>query len=244
MIEDDFMFRKTIKKFLKAEVTSNFSVFNFNILEVNDVIPFYNGLSNITIEDFDIFVIDIDLKIYVDGLDFGKKIRKQNQNCKIIYLTSVEDRAIQIINENIIPEAYLMKSSNLEITKFKLQDILKQIESDFIHQEIAEKSIIFNSQNINHFVLIDDILYLKVLPGLKNSILLKTRAKEIIIEGLISEIKKMLPSSTFILNLKSYIIHKNNIDAFSLKEGMITFYNNEKLYLSPKLINKIKKNYE
>ena len=245
LIEDDFSFRTLTKNTLLKKIKNKITYLNLNVIEVNNINTFYKNIANMVIGDFDIFLVDIQLQTYVDGLDFGAQIRKNNTECKIIYLTSVDNKAIQIINQGIAPEAYLMKELDAEIMEFELYDIFKKIELEYIvNHKTSGKTILLNSKDRSFLILLNDILYISVLPGLRNTLLLKTEAKEIIIDGSINKLKKELPHPPFALNLKSYIINTSNINYFSTKDGSIEFKNKEKIYLSPKMINKIKADYK
>ncbi|MBS7577452.1 MULTISPECIES: LytTR family DNA-binding domain-containing protein [unclassified Enterococcus] len=241
LIEDDFAFRNSTKALLLNNVQNHLKYLQLNIVEVNNLVNFYKNIENMVIRDFDIFIIDIQLQSYMDGLDFGNLIRTNNKACKIIYLTSLENKAIQIINKGIFPEAYLVKEADHEIMSFKLMEVFSNIEAEFIRDaEISNKTIMLNDNDRTFLILLNQILYFSVIPGLRNGLLLKTINKELIVNGSLNKIKKELPDPPFILNLKSHIINSTNINMLSVNDGLLQFKNNDELYLSPKIITKIK----
>ncbi|WP_301969974.1 LytR/AlgR family response regulator transcription factor [Carnobacterium divergens] len=184
----------------------------------------------------DIYIIDIDLNIKLTGIDIGSKIRKYSISSKIIYLTSLEDKAIEIINEKIRPEGYLIKDIDASAIRLKLINLIEDIVFNMYN---AENSIVVNSKTNKNIIAYDEILYIAVLPGERNKLIAYTILGEIIFNGKISDMKKKLPSDFFILNLKSYVINYKKIDSFSYKNESVIFENGSEIYVGKKIIRKI-----
>lgn len=224
-----------LKKELTRYVTENRLTFSYEVVSVQNYISFFEALDNSTIDNSDIFIIDIQLNTYFTGIDFGKKIRQINQNCFIVYLTSLANKAVDVINENISPNAYLLKSYDPEVIQFQLVDLFQNLELN----ELSKKSLLVFSHGSQIRLYYSDILYITTRSGFRNKLLVQTIGTEVIITGTISKIKSELTSPPFHLNLKSIIINDINIKSLSSATQTITFKNNIELEQTSRLINKL-----
>lgn len=236
LIEDRLSFQKKLNTALSSTLKSNFGYLQFKITSIANVIDFYKKIEHQNFSSTDIFIVDIDLNTYFDGIMVGKKIRKQNTCCKIIYLTSFENKAIEIINANISPEGYVLKSSNLDNVTFQIVEHLKKIISEYT---TTDKHLLIDTGYQKHLIAYQDILYISLINGMRNSLLLHSTKQEILFTGTLSKIKKELLSPPFILNLKSYIINFENIQSLIKADGLILFMNERELEVGKQVVRKI-----
>lgn len=68
--------------------------------------------------------MDVDLGIQITGLQLAQAIREKQPFANIIFFTSQEDCASNIINLHIAPIAYLSKYLDAKALKLELQDLL------------------------------------------------------------------------------------------------------------------------
>ncbi|KRN55992.1 hypothetical protein IV74_GL001661 [Carnobacterium divergens DSM 20623] len=235
IIEDNHQYSKLIDKIVCDffETKKNIKLTKYII---TDFFNFYRNMEESSFKSTDIYIIDIDLNIKLTGIDIGSKIRKYSISSKIIYLTSLEDKAIEIINEKIRPEGYLIKDIDASAIRLKLINLIEDIVFNMYN---AENSIVVNSKTNKNIIAYDEILYIAVLPGERNKLIAYTILGEIIFNGKISDMKKKLPSDFFILNLKSYVINYKKIDSFSYKNESVIFENGSEIYVGKKIIRKI-----
>ncbi|MGX7172892.1 response regulator [Enterococcus ratti] len=84
----------------------------------------------IGISDGDIFIIDIELNDKYNGIEVSETIRKINKKCAILFLTSIEVSAAEIINKRIHPIAYLKKDlATFSSVRPKIEQVFEMIFS-------------------------------------------------------------------------------------------------------------------
>ena len=236
LIEDSISYRINLKNSLTKYLAEHRLIHNFNIHPIQNYIEFYENLDVKNINDNDIFIIDIHLNTYFTGIDFGKKLRTINQNCKIIYLTSAADKAIAAINQNTYPSAYLMKSDDPEITQIQLFELFSSLN---LNVSDTDKTISLTSYTSTFMINITDILFISIFKGARNKLVITTIDSDLVVDGTLSSIKSKLSSPPFYLDFKSVIINISKISSISTFTQMITFKNGSELELKAKLLYKL-----
>lgn len=236
LIEDDFHFRHSLKQICEENWNRDSNLLRFKVIEVENFISFYKNINNIDILDSDIFIIDIDLNTNFNGIDFASKVSNKNRHSLIFFLTSLESKAIEVINNNINPIGYLIKSLDYEINQYQLKELIPKVESLLLN---ADSGFLFSNGTEKEYLIYSDILYITTFSGARNSLLIKTIHSTLIVDGTLKKIKNDLPSPPFTVHLKTYIINLSLVKSLSQSEGLITFNNYETLQLSPKIIRKI-----
>src|SRR5699024_6909244 len=241
-IEEDIRFRYIVRENLKTILEEPIEEFKFTVQEVKDFYYFYKQIPELEIKDFDIFFVDIELKSFYNGIQIASEIRAHNENCQIIFLTGLKEKAVEVINESIYPSAYLVKSLDEENIYFQLYDVMNMVKKQFI-QQINSKEHFFYLKAGEQSLLLSyqDILYFSSIKTSRNSLLIKTVGKEYTIKGTLKEIKEQLTSPPFLLNLRSYIINLENIEKISTIDELIFLKNGESLSLSSKILRKIER---
>ena len=236
LIEDSISFRVDLKRLIKMYLNEHKLAINYEVHYIQNYIKFYENLETENITDNDIFIIDIYLNTYFNGIDLGKKLRTINQNSKIIFLTSAADKAIDTINQKINPSAYLMKSSDMEITQMQLFELLASFNLDIIE---TEKNIILKSYTSTITLTVSDILFISVFKGARKKLKIKTLNSDLVVDGTLSDIKTKLSSPPFYLDFKSIIINNSRVQSISIFNQNVTFKNGFELELKPKLLYKL-----
>ncbi|WP_406834996.1 LytTR family transcriptional regulator DNA-binding domain-containing protein [Lactococcus lactis] len=238
LIEDSISYRMDLKKTITNYLDEQNLVLNFDVYPIQNYTKFYENLEINNINDNDIFIIDIHLNTYFNGIDIGKKIRTFNQNCKIIYLTSAADKAMVAINQKTYPSAYLMKSDDIEITQMQL---FKLFTSLILNHPDTDKTITVTSYTSSFILNISDIIFISVFKGAKNKLLISTLDSDLVVDGTLASIKSKLSSPPFYFDFKSIIININNIKCISPFNQLITFKNGSELEMKTKLLYKLLK---
>ncbi|EOH92487.1 hypothetical protein UAW_03007 [Enterococcus haemoperoxidus ATCC BAA-382] len=241
VVEDDYEYRKKIILSLK-NYHSNFV--QFNVSSIDNHLFFMEELQSLSIADTDIFIFDIDLKTTFTGIDLALEVRKHNRNCSIIFLTSLEDQAIPIINSNILPIGYLIKNtvSSIKLSQ-PLYELLDKIEDNLNNSWREDPNIVMIKTGAKKiYVNGKDILYIESMKGLRGKILIKTFHEDIIINGQIGKIKKLVEHQPYLFtSLQSYIINLTSITVLDRAKGMIIFSSGDELLVGIKIIDKLKK---
>lgn len=236
LIEDSVSYRIYLKNVLTRYQEQNNLTFDYTVQPILNYVRFYEHLDDQVINNNDIFIIDIYLNTYFTGIDFGKKLRKINQSCKIIYLTSATDKSLIAINQRTYPSAYLIKSDDPEVIQIKLINLIPSL---FFEEHKTDETLTLQSNNTNFVINVSDILYISVLKGYRNKINILTTDSKLIVDGRLSSIKSQLSSPPFYLDLKSFIINYNKIESISASNQRIIFKNGFELQLNQKLIYKL-----
>ncbi|MGX7244380.1 LytR/AlgR family response regulator transcription factor [Enterococcus quebecensis] len=240
IIEDNYEYRKKILQSL-SDYQSNFV--DFDISSMDNHLLFLNYLQTLSISDTDIFIFDIDLKTTFTGIDLAKEVRKKNDNCSIIFLTSLEDKAISIINSDIFPIGYIVKdcfsAKNLNSSMHKLLTKIEHHLKEFWTDNPDIVTLKSGAENI--YINCKSILFIESIKGVRGQILIKTVSEDIILTGNIGKIKKLLPQPYLMTSLLSYIINLSAITSLDRASGIITFSNGQQLHVGISIIDKIKK---
>ncbi|WP_142956914.1 LytR/AlgR family response regulator transcription factor [Enterococcus faecalis] len=235
LIEDDLTHLTYIKKTISMHLNSE--NMTYSIQEILDIAKFKKNISQTQISDNDIFFIDIQLSQYFNGIDLAAIIRAMNSNCFIIFLTGEKNRTLEVINKNISPFGYIIKSNN-NIQTIELQ-LIEMLNKIYVIQTEDNTLIRFKSFNEDLLISLSEINYLTTIKGDRFHTYMQTAEEEHIINDSFVNIKKISFPEYYITSFKSYIINTHQIKSLSRKSGEVIFKNNHTLYLSPLLISKL-----
>lgn len=216
VIDDHFMMRKRL-----IEIIQSYSNKSFEIIEVKNERLFFSELDNFVINNSDIYFVDIDLKNYFTGIDLAEKLRKNNEYCFIIFVTNYETKSIEVLNRQIFPLGFLSKAQEKTTFSTQIIDYLNQATKIAIDRLNKEQRVVVGDYEQEVILFEKDILYLATAPGYKNSLILRHRDGELLIQGKLKDYKKWLTSPAFCCELKSFIINVSYIDKIINSEGVI-----------------------
>lgn len=233
-IEDDIFLHK---EFINRSVEIfNLGVSTIEIPKISQLELFYSNIADLNIGKEDLFIIDIDLNMYYSGIDFAKRIRENQSECSIIFLTSDASKGVEIINAQIRPDRYLLKKDMRltinEITQYIIEKSNLELEYSNIVYYTAHNTYIFDPEEINYFTKV---------PGTRNTIELYKKSEMISFTGNLSEIKVLFKDCHYFSEFKSYLINPSNISSIDKRIGEITFKNDDKVFLSSRNIAKLNK---
>ena len=173
----------------------------------NDALYAMEYLQN---EKIDLIFLDIHLP-KLKGTDFLKTLKQAPQ---IIITSAYSDYALQGYELNVLD--YLLKP--IEFSRFlmsvnKLKQLGENPAAPGITNSSTEKPhLFFNVSKKKVKVIIDDILYIE---SLKEYIRITTKDRSILTKFQLQEVEDILAHSNFIRVHRSYIVAKDNIDAFT-----------------------------
>lgn len=239
IIEDSLAFRSRLVKLL-AEIHDPFVFDDWDVIPVTNIF----AIKTLNIQNNSLFLIDVDLKSTINGIDIGTEIRSLNTDCYIVFLTSYDNLGRDMINSKIYPLSYLVKTDDEQALTLELTDVLTDVQLDIKNRSRDGKQIILKNQSQAIGYQMSDILYLATSPGMKNTLVITTTYGEFFIDGKITAIKKQFETDGFYLQLKSYIINLSAIKSIDHSIGFVYFKNDTILELnSPsarKLLNHFK----
>lgn len=239
LIEDEFVYRKKLHDYIFSLQETPFQS-TLHIISIEELDAFFNKeIEELTIDDNDVFIIDIDLNTHFSGIDIAKKIRQKNKHSFIVFLTNLESKGIEIINQNINATSYLIKGMGLD--QRMVEKLFSTIKKEIVNRtQDTEEYISLKKFGKTVFVKYKDILYIQSASGMRNMLVVKTVQSEQIIEGSINKLKEQIDVRYLYTDLRSYIINLTHVSSLSRSEGLIVFDEGSELEVGSRIINKLK----
>lgn len=240
ILEDSISYQKKIYNTIKT-FQENYHLV-FDIKQVENPVNFSQKMEGASFSKTNIFLVDIDLKQYLTGIDIAKLLRSKFKNCYIVFITNFTDKMLDIINDQILPYAYIIKDEeDFDPLENQITNTIKAIFQEITNQNHFEKTIQVSTKSQEFIIHIDDILYIESVPNNRNSVQIIKEGSVLIINKKLTHFKALLQDyDNFLTNLKSYIINLSKITEIVRKDGSIKFINSDVLYFNPKTIDKIK----
>ena len=179
-------------------------------------------------EVFDIVLSDIELD-HLQGIDFGKIVRKKYSDIYLIFLTSHPEYAVQ--SYALEAYQYILKSEMEERLPFVLEKLIRKLEDE------KEKYIVVKTRFEAHKIYHKDIIYIKKQKGEKYSIFCTTHG-EYAERASIEQILKALSSDKFIMADRGYIVNFQHI--LCVKGNEIHLSNKDRVEISRAKITAVK----
>lgn len=157
---------------------------------------------------FDVIVLDIDLKAEISGLSLASIIRQKNKNVYIIFTTAHLEYSML---------AYKYKTFDFiakPITQERLEETILRLYDDICSETNTEY---FKLNKKNYFINQDDIFYIQ-----KNGkkAVFKTKSKDYEINSSFDNIMQKLPNN-FVRCHRSYIVNVQKISSINSNNTII-----------------------
>ncbi len=182
------------------------------------IFQFINGEQlAVSLLDFDIYFLDIQMD-NLNGIEIAKKIRRENENAIIIFITGIKDYVFDAFDVRAFH--YILKPIDEKKLKEILHSALKQFEKE-------DKFIIAKTIKQTNKIFLRDIMYIES-EGRK----LKVHTVNNVIEYYhkLSELEQKLCYCNFFRCHKSYIVNLKYVDSYD--NTSILLKNSDKIYLS------------
>lgn len=242
-LDDRMGVQKQLEKILIEKIQPTLSQIRIEVCFVQNFLTFYHGIPSMDIDEASLFLIDIELNSFVNGIDIAEAIRKRNSDCKIIFLSSHDEKGIEIINRNIVPDRFIVKSNDELLMEVSLKEILLTMQkslSEKMNKGDFLSKLFF--KNATYFLInYSDINYMNVVSGIRNTVFINTVDGEIAVEGNLKKIVREGLPTHFFSNLKAYIINTENIEKVLISQEVVIFRNGDELILSIAMIRKLLK---
>ncbi len=175
-----------------------------------------------------IYILDIE-SYTSSGLDIARKIRNNDYNSTIIFLTANEKICYKILQRDFLFSFFISKKRDYKIKLSNaLNAVLKKINSSQIIKCIKN--------GIIYIIPLDDILYI-TRDSVERKSIIKTEYLEIMISKKLKDIKREL-NSNFTYSHRSCIVNKLRIRAIDIKKHIIIFSNNDQIDLVSRIFKK------
>jgi DNA-binding LytR/AlgR family response regulator len=167
------------------------------------------------LQKFEVDLIFLDIHLpKMKGLDLIKVLKKPP---RVIITSAYQEYALQAYEFNVID--YLLKP--IEFSRFLMavnkleqnKEMLKPQRS--IPKSMERQHLFFNVGKKKVKIFLDEILYIE---SLKEYIRVNTKNKSVLTKFKLSQVEELLAESNFLRIHRSFIVAKDNIEAFSATE--------------------------
>lgn len=209
------------KIFKELDVAFKISSFN----EGQDLIEHMNSSTEL----YDIIFLDIYMK-FSDGINIARKIREFDKECKIIFITSSKDHAVD--SYDVRAFHYILKPVNEE----KLSSVIKMVIENL---NIENKEIVIKNKKGSYRIIYKDILYAESSARVINIYL---RSGNIIsFYSKLEDFFQSLQDERFLKCHKSFVVNMDYI--LKLENNYIFMINNINIPISSTNSSKVKETY-
>ena len=194
----------------------------FSYPEKCEIDGFYSGEELLLSQkNYDIIFLDIDMK-GMNGIEVAKRLREEDKNVKIIYVTSYTDYVNYAFSVHAF--AYLLKP-------VKTEDIHKQLdEAKAYYKDVVEPKLRrFVTKEGTVELNIHEIYYMEYT---ERHVVMKTKGQEYILPGGISAIAEKMETYGFAMPHKSFCVNLYQVK--NIKGYDIFMMNGDTIPLSQK----------
>lgn len=179
-------------------------------------------------KDYDMVFLDYSIPGEEDGIEFAKRLRAENKEILIIFLTSFPEHVFESFSLNTF--RYLVKPIN--------EKQLYEALNSFIEIYKTNKKILVTFGEKNYVLDSDDVMYIEAN---KKHTVVRTTGNTFRSNKGISSYEAEIKNPHFFRTHRSYIVNMKYVSSFERK--MITLTNGELIMISPKRYEEFEKNY-
>lgn len=228
--DDEVIFRKNVVKIIDKLLINNdidYKIYEFEKFDKN-----FEKL--IKTKSRKIYVLDIEMKDSISGIDIARKIRKYDWNSFVIIATSHYELTYQAIKARIMMLDFISKfdDCNNEL-KNSIEKAMELINNN--------KVMKVSSNGVTYIVYPDDILYIE-RDTIDRKCIIKTTTARIPLSKNLNEIYEIL-GDNFYQTHRSCIVNTSNIVNVDWKNNTIYFDHNISIDLLSRNKKKGLKNY-
>ena len=221
IVDDQINYFNQIKKIIR---TSNFHNKNIEL-------KYFKKYSRSLQQEIDdtserkIYILDIKLADSISGINIALKIRKDDWDSEIIFLTS-HHNYFEKVYRNIYKVFDFIEKDN------HMSERLTKDITDIINQKYDVKMFKYSNRQIDLQVYLKDILYI-YRDTIERKLVIVTTHSNFLVNKNISDIIQNL-DERFIQTHRSCIANKEHITLFKWKDGCFTLDNKKDIFLLSK----------
>lgn len=163
-----------------------------------------------------IYILDIELKEGISGIDIARRIRKVDWNSIIIMVTSHNELGYEALKAQIMLLDFISKYDDCEKN-------VKKVLKKAVEQVDSKKVIAYEYLGVAYRVYLDDIIYV-VKDTVDRKCIIKTAYNEVVANKNMNEIIKEL-DERFYLTHQSCLVNVKKISRIDFKNNTIYFQN-------------------
>ncbi|SES96524.1 two component transcriptional regulator, LytTR family [Natronincola peptidivorans] len=184
-----------------------------------------------------ICLLDINLNKSINGVALAEKIKNLNINTRIIFITAYAEWAVESLNRNIEPFAYLTKPLDRQTFDWHIKRLLKKIQ-EFHRSHLQDKEshlIKLEAYGRVHYKKVKTITYIETYHKEGYLVVHTLQGEKIIHKSRLNDMLDYLNTiypDTFIQCYKSNLVNYHFIEAIDKKQGEIMLKNGTRLFMS------------
>ena len=183
------------------------------------------------------YFLDIDLgENYINGIELGVKIRKDNPAANLIYITARDDMYITVLDNMLSPLGYIVKEK-IDNINSTIKKYLNFIYEQYTNQNTKDtnEKLMINVGIQKIFVNYNDIFFFETIHG-GHKLRIYTKNRIIEFYGKLREIENISPN--FVRSHKSFVVNIDNVEI--LTKDNVIFTNNTSCFVSRTNYKKLK----
>lgn len=195
-------------------------------------------------EVFNLYIMDVDLRNDVNGLEAAKEIRNVDVECNFIFITGHMEKAMLCFSYKIKALDFIDKLNSLSLEE-KIEENLKIVleESTKRNTSTASYEVMTIKSGVRSFnIPLHEIICFETLSAHK--IKVHTMAKTLEFYDTMGNILQRLPAEFFHRCHKSYIINLRHAKEFNFKESMVIMDNDLQCSLSRDYIKQLNRGFD
>lgn len=210
VLDDEKLFRSKIREIIDKIYMNNDEYYHVSEFEK------YNKSFSKLINDGSpkIYILDIEIKDDISGIDISRMIREKDWESIIIFITSHNELGYQALKAQIMLLDFISKYDNCEKN---LEVAIKKA----ISMVNSKKSITFSSDGISYIIHLNDILYIEK-DTVDRKCIVKTTYNELAVNKTLSYFIDNL-DDRFYQSHRSCVVNVEKISKVDWKNNIIYF---------------------
>ena len=208
--DDEKVFRSNIRRVIDKVLMDQ--EYDYDVIEFSKFDPSFK--KKIQESTHKIYILDIEIKDSISGIDIARKIRENDWESIIIFVTSHNELGYQALKARIMLLDFISKYDDFENN---LESILRKSLS-LIN---SKKTIKFDSEGTSYIIHLSDILYIEK-DTVDRKCIIKTTYNEIVVNKTLNYMIQNL-DDRFYLSHRSCLINTDKIRKIDWKNSIIYF---------------------
>ena len=208
--DDEKVFRSNIRRVIDKVLMNQ--EYDYDVIEFSKFDPSFK--KKIQESTHKIYILDIEIKDSISGIDIARKIRENDWESIIIFVTSHNELGYQALKARIMLLDFISKYDDFENN---LESILRKSLS-LIN---SKKTIKFDSEGTSYIIHLSDILYIEK-DTVDRKCIIKTTYNEILVNKTLNYMIQNL-DDRFYLSHRSCLINTDKIRKIDWKNSVIYF---------------------
>lgn len=230
--EDNIKTRKTLCDWLETYIDNEKVQLLLETAKPEEVLRLLKSTEGVVI-----CLLDINLNESINGVALAERIKNTNIHTKIIFITAYAEWAVESLNRNIEPFAYLTKPLDRQTFDWHMKRLLKKVREAYESQlyDYGVQYIKLEAYGRSHYKRVDSITHVETYHK-EGYVMVHTLKGEKIVHksrlnDMLNNLNQLLPE-TFLQCYKSILVNPHYIEVIDRKKGEILLRNGNRLFIS------------